>query len=164
MSCDPPRGRFRPLPNVVCYDDFNHGTSGWLELMPNFTQPGFTARNSIVEKTKWGPVMLSTASFGLMGTHGAMSGLYSLKLATRPQANRYEEVPAPGSMSHAIKRLSVFQPKGRMQIEFWYTYTPEQDRIGLGEKGHSSVRHGLRCTRRKSPLFRGSAVFELGQR
>ena len=125
---------FQPLPFVLAYDDFNKGTSGWLELMPNFTKEGFKARESILDKTKWGPAMLSTATFGYMGTHGAMNGIYSLKLATRPVANRYEEPPAPGSMSHAIKRLSVFRPKGLVQMEMWYAYTPEQDRVGVGEK------------------------------
>ena len=119
---------------MLSYDDFSGGTGGWLELMPNFTKPGFTARESIIDKTRWGPTMLSTASFGYMGTHGAMSGLYSLKLATRPVANRYEEIPAPGSMGHAVKRLSTFRPKGLTQLEMWFAYTPEQDRIGLGEK------------------------------
>jgi len=126
--------RFQPLPFILAYDDFSGGTGGWLELMPNFTKEGFKARESILDKTRWGPTMLSTASFGYMGTHGAMSGIYSLKLATRPVANRYEEMPAPGSMAHAIKRLSVFRPKGLVQFEMWYAYTPEQDRIGVGEK------------------------------
>ncbi len=126
--------RFQPLPFVLAYDNFNDGMGGWLDLMPNFTKEGFKARQSIIDKTRWGPTMLSTATFGYMGTHGAMSGIYSLKLATRPVASRYEEPPAPGSMAHAIKRLSVFRPKGLIQMEMWYAYTPEQDRIGVGEK------------------------------
>ncbi len=130
----PQTTRFHPLPTVLAADDFNNGLCGWMELMPNFTKPGFTSRKSIIEKTRWGPIMLSTASFGYSGTHGAMSGIYSLKLATKPQANRYEDPPAPGGISHAIKRLATFRPKGRIQLEMWFTYTPEQDRIGLGEK------------------------------
>jgi len=126
--------RFQPLQHVLCYDDFAQGMNGWVELMPNFTQPGFRARDSVIEKTRWGPAMLSTASFGLVGTHGAMSGAYSLKLATRPVANPYEQPPAPGSMSHVIKRMSVHRPPGLVQMEAWYAYTPEQDRIGLGQK------------------------------
>lgn len=127
--------KFNPLPNILCYDDFDRGTCGWLDLMPNFTQPGFTARRSIIEKTRWGAVMLSSASYGWAGTHGSMDGgIYSLKLATRPCANRYEQPPAPGGMSHAIKRMSMHRPPGLVQFEMWYAYTPEQDRIGLGEK------------------------------
>ncbi|MBN1590715.1 MAG: hypothetical protein JW888_14475, partial [Pirellulales bacterium] len=117
-------GRFQPLPFVLAHDNFSDGTCGWLELMPNFTKEGFRARESIIDKSRWGPTMLSSASFGYMGTHGAMTGIYSLKLATRPVANRYEEPPAPGSMAHAIKRLSVFRPKGLIQMEMWYAYTP----------------------------------------
>jgi hypothetical protein len=126
--------RFQPLPIILSCDDFSQGNNGWLELLPNFTQKGFKARESIIDKSHWGPTMLSSASFNYMGTHGAMSGIYSLKLATKPVANRYEEIPAPGSMAHAIKRLSVFRPSGLVQLEMWFAYTPEQDRIGLGEK------------------------------
>lgn len=126
--------RFQPLPTILSYDDFSNGSGGWLDLMPNFTHPGFKARPTVIDKSRWGPIMLSTATFDYMGTHGAMNGVYSMKLATKPVANRYEEIPAPGGMSHAIKRLSVFRPPGLLQFEMWYAYTPEQDRIGLGEK------------------------------
>lgn len=131
---DPAYSRFQPLDHVVCFDDFDRGTCGWVDLMPNFTQPGFRARDSVVEKTQWGPSMLSSASFGLVGTHGSMDGIYSLKLATRPVANPYEQPPAPGSMSHVLKRMTIHRPPGLVQIEAWYAYTPEQDRIGLGQK------------------------------
>lgn len=126
--------KYRPLPRVVCYDDFDRGTCGWVDLTPNFTKENFTARPSIIDKTQWGPVMLSTATFGYVGTHGSMDGIYSLKLATRPTGGAYEEPPRPGSMSHTIKRMSVQGPKGLKQIEMWYAYTPEQDRIGLSEQ------------------------------
>ena len=160
----PPWGRFQPLPTVLSYDDFSQGTGGWLELMPNFTKPGFTARESIIDKTRWGPTMLSTATFGYMGTHGAMSGIYSLKLATRPVANRYEEPPAPGSMAHAIKRLSVFRPRGLTQLEMWFAYTPEQDRIGLGEKDIRALRRGVRRAGRVLSLLHRREVPQQRQR
>lgn len=124
---------FNNLPKILCFDDFNQGFCGWTDLMPNFTQPGFKARESIVEKTQWPPVMLSTATFRYPGTHGALNGLYSLKLSTRPVANPYKQPPAPGSMGHAIKRMSVHTNPGKRQFEMWYAYTPEQDRIGLGQ-------------------------------
>jgi hypothetical protein len=139
----PALGQYRPLSNVMCADDFDRGFCGWLDLTPNFTLDQFNARESIVNKTQWGPIMLSSATFGYVGTHGSMSGTYSLKLATRPVAARYEDAPRAGSMSHAIKRLSVNGPKGLRQIEMWYAYTPEQDRIGLSEQ---SIRaFGLFC-------------------
>lgn len=101
--------------------------------MPNYTLDNFGVRNSIVEKTQWGPIMLSSASYRFPGTHGSMDGIYSLKLATRPVANPYEQPPAPGSMSHAIKRLTMHRPPGLIQFEMWYAYTTEQDRSGLSE-------------------------------
>ena len=128
--------KFRPLGTILCYDDFDRGWCGWIDLMNNFVLEGHRPRPSIVEKHRWGPVMLSNANFGYAGTHGSMNGLYSLKLATRAQANPYEQPPAPGGMSHAIKRLTTppFGDLGLVQLEMWFAYTPEQDRIGVGEK------------------------------
>ncbi len=94
----------------------------------------FDARQSIIDKAKWGPPMLSTATFSYVGTHGSMNGLYSLKLATKPVAAKYTEVPLPGSMAHAIKRLSRHKDFSKLQFEMWYAYTPEQDRTGLAEQ------------------------------
>src|SRR3546814_15770677 len=102
--------------------------------MPNYTRENFGVRNSIVEKTQWGPVMLSSATFRFPGTHGSMDGTYSLKLATRPVANQYLQPPAPGSISHAIKRMTTHRKPGQVQMEAWYAYTPEQARWGLSEK------------------------------
>ena len=89
-------GRFSPLETVVLYDDFDRGTCGWLDLTPNFTEEGFLPRATALDKSRWGPPMLSTATFGYVGTHGSLDGVYSLKLATRPVANRYEDKPQPG--------------------------------------------------------------------
>ena len=63
-----------------------------------------------------------------------MSGTYSLKVSSRANAGRYEDPPAPGGQGCAIKRLTSFRPWGLIQIEAWYAYTPEQDRVDLGEK------------------------------
>lgn len=127
--------RFNPLSRILTYDVFNHGYNGWLALMPNFTQaPDFDVRYSIVDKTQFPPVMLSSATYRYPGTHGAMSGAYSLKISTRPVANRYEEPPAPGSLGHAIKRLSIpSADKTLCQMEAWLTYTAEQDRVSGSE-------------------------------
>lgn len=134
LAYPPGLSRYQPLPHLLCYDDFEWGFNGWVDLTPNFNKKTIgAARESIVDKTQWGPIMLSSASFGYVGTHGAMSGIYSLKLATRPVAAPYLEPPAAGSMSHAIKRLSVYRPKGLTQFEMWYAYTPEMDRPGLSE-------------------------------
>ena len=101
------RSRFTPLRNILCYDVFDRGFNGWMTLMPNFTEhPDFDVPPTLVDKTQWPPVMLSSATFRYPGTHGSMSGTYSLKLSTRPVAAPYTEKPAPGSLGHAIKRLS----------------------------------------------------------
>jgi hypothetical protein len=134
MIADVGLSKFQPLKTILCYDDFDHGTCGYVDLTPNFTRDGFNSHRSIVDQSQWGPTMLSTATFGLVGTHGSMNGIYSLKLATRPVAAPYDQPPAAGSMGHALKRLSMHGPRGLKQLEMWYAYKPEQDRIGLGEK------------------------------
>ena len=126
--------KFQPLPHILCYDDFDNGLNGWIDLHPNHTEPGFKARKSIYDKTKGAPLSLSTASFGWAGTHGSIDGLYSMKLSTRPVAGRYEEMPLPGASSHAVKRLTFHRRPALYQYETWFAYTPEQDRIGLGEQ------------------------------
>jgi hypothetical protein len=138
--------RFQPLENILTHDVFSNGLNGWMTLMPNFTQaPDFDTRESIVVKHQWPPIMLSSATYRYPGTHGALSGTYSLKVSTRPVANRYEQMPAPGSLGHAIKRMSFHRPGvKRIQFEMWYSYTAEQDRVqskaDLGGLSENSVR------------------------
>ena len=75
------RSRYQPLKRVLSYDVFNTGFNGWMTLMPNFTEyPDFDVPKTLVNKDQWPPVMLSSATFRYPGTHGAMSGTYSLKL------------------------------------------------------------------------------------
>lgn len=125
--------KFQPLKHILCFDDFDNGLCGWTNLMPNYTLDNFGVRNSVVEKTQWGPIMLSSGTFRFPGTHGSMDGIYSLKLATRPVAGPYQGPPAPGSISHAIKRMTMHRKPRRIQFEMWYAYTTEQDRSGLSE-------------------------------
>lgn len=133
-SMTPHLTTFEPLKTILTADDFDRGTCGWCDLTPNFTLPGFEARQSVIDKTQWGPIMLSSATFPYLGTHGSMHGTYSLKLSTRPVARAYEQPPAPGSMSHAIKRLTRHAAFDRVRMEMWYSYTPHPDRVALGEK------------------------------
>ena len=123
------RSRFQPLKRVLAYDVFNTGFNGWMTLMPNFTEyPDFDVPKTLICKDQWPPIMLSSATYRYPGTHGAMSGTYSLKLSTRPVASPYTEKPAEGSLGHAIKRLSFSRPGSRyLQIECWFSYTAEQD-------------------------------------
>jgi hypothetical protein len=128
----PYNGQYAPLSKILTADNFENGQCGWMDLVNNFVLPGHKPRPSIVEKTQWGPTMISNLNFGYAGTHGALNGNYALKLSTRPIANPYDQPPAPGSQGLAIKRMSA-RGKGLTQIELWYAYTPEQDRIGMGE-------------------------------
>jgi hypothetical protein len=125
------QGKYRPLRNILSYDIFDRGFNGWMVLLPNFTEgPDFDVPPTKVNKDQWPPVMLSTATYRFPGTHGSMSGTYSLKLSTRPVANPYSMPPAPGSMGHAIKRLSFFDPSAQyLQLECWFAYTAEQDTV-----------------------------------
>lgn len=130
------RSRYQPLKRVLSYDVFNTGFNGWMTLMPNFTEyPDFDVPKTLVNKDQWPPVMLSSATFRYPGTHGAMSGTYSLKLSTRPVAAPYTEIPAEGCLGHAIKRLSFSRPGCKyLQIECWFTYTAEQDVVDGGDR------------------------------
>ncbi len=156
--------RFNPLKRVLTYDTFSHGHNGWMALMPNFTQaPNFDTRKSIVIKHEWPPVMLSSATYRYPGTHGALSGTYSLKLSTRPTANRYDQMPAPGSLGHAIKRMSFHhRDSKRLQFEMWFSYTAEQDRVsntadlgGLSENSLRAFGVGFDMQERQSRAFAG---------
>lgn len=131
------RSRYQPLERILSYDVFDTGFNGWMTLMPNFTEyPDFDVPPTLVNKDQWPPVMLSSATYRYPGSHGSMSGTFSLKLSTRPIASPYTEIPAPGSLGHAIKRLSFYRPGSRyLQMECWFSYTAEQDVVdGKGKQ------------------------------
>lgn len=134
IAFDPALSRFKPLKQIYCFDDFDRGSKGWVDLTPNFRLENFEPRRAGIDLTRWGPCMLSSATFSRVGTHGSFDGIYSLKLATRPTAAPYQDAPRPGSMSQAIKRLSIPSGPQLLQVEMWFAYKPEQDRTGLGEK------------------------------
>lgn len=126
--------KFNPLARILTYDDFDLGFNGWMDLTPNFVYPDYRQARTVVDLASWAPTMLSAAPMRFAASHGSMEGTYSLKLSTKPVANRWEEPLAPGSMGCAIKRLSGFGNPSKLQIEAWYSYTPQQDREGLGEE------------------------------
>jgi hypothetical protein len=126
--------RFNPLARVITYDDFDKGFNGWLDLTPNFVYDNYESFESAVDLTSWAPAMLSSASMRFAASHGSMEGTYSLKLTTAPTGGPPTEPPADGSMGVVIKRLSRFGDPSKIQIEAWYSYTPAQDREGLGEE------------------------------
>ena len=128
-----PSHLYDPLPEIIFCDDFDTGLNGWVNLTPNFRQDAMAYYDSMHRFTDWGPPMLSSNTFAYVGTHGSLSGTYSMKIGTRPVAGRAEEQPVAGSMGHAIKRLT-FTRRQLLRCEMWYTFKAEQDRPGTGEQ------------------------------
>ncbi len=127
-------GRFRPLSNVVTFDDFDNGFCGWMDLTPNYVYKDYESFPSVVDLSSWAPSMLSSAPMRFAASHGSMEGTYSLKLTTGAVAAPHTEPPADGSMGVALKRLSRFGDPKLIQMETWYAYTPSQDQEGHGEE------------------------------
>lgn len=119
MLANPEISRFRPLRRILFYDDFDNGINGWAELEANHN-------GNLDELGPWlndaRPPQLSSCTFFDIGTHGSLSGTYSLKLATRPK---------PFHAAVALKRFTYSQPC-RVQFEMWFTYKAEQTFDGAG--------------------------------
>lgn len=112
--------RFDPLPRIMFYDDFSQGMSGWTELLGNYTgslramHPGYK---------QFTPPMLSNLTQWDGGTHGALTGSYALKLASRP---------GRGSQTVSLKRLT-FPRACTMQLECFFTFKPEATELELSD-------------------------------
>ena len=113
-SADSHLSRYNPLPRIIADDRFSQGTNGWTELTGNYNAEG-ELRTMADHMRDFRPPQLSSASFFESGTHGAVSGTYSLKLATRP---------LKGHTAVAIRRLTM-AGKGLVQIEAHFTYKSE---------------------------------------
>jgi hypothetical protein len=124
--------KFQPLKTILSYDDFDRGINGWTELTGNYRQDKMAVVPGHEPFTDLRPPMLSSATFPNVGTHGSMSGIYSLKLATRARAAGADERIMRGSFAQCLKRLT-WQRLGLIQFEMWFTYKPEADRSGIGE-------------------------------
>ena len=117
---DPRLSRFNPLPRIMFYDDFSTGISGWTTLLGNYTgslramHPGYR---------QFTPPMLSNLTQWDGGTHGALSGSYALKLASRP---------GRGAQTVSLKRMT-FPQACTMQLEFYFTYKPEATELELSD-------------------------------
>lgn len=113
-GADPALSRFNPLSRILCHDDFNTGLHGWVELGGNYNGRGDYA--SLDRHFRdFRPPQLSSCDFFDVGTHGAMSGTYAMKLATRPH---------PGHTSTAIRRLTM-SGRGLLQIEAYLAFKTE---------------------------------------
>jgi hypothetical protein len=114
LSADPVLSRFDPLDRILAFDDFNRGTNGWCELIGN--HDGFGDLDTVdVHMKDFRPPQLSSCTFFDIGTHGAMTGTYALKVATRPIA---------GHTGVAIRRLTM-AGRGRVQFETYFAYKTE---------------------------------------
>jgi hypothetical protein len=111
---NPKLSRFNPLDRILVYDDFNTGMHGWVELLGNYD--GRSNLDTVDDHMRdFRPPQLSSCSFFDVGTHGAMSGTYALKIATRPEA---------GHTAVAIRRLTM-AGRGQLQFETYFTYKTE---------------------------------------
>jgi hypothetical protein len=124
-SSDPLLSRFNPLSRILTYDDFNSGTHGWTELGGNYNGQGNLDTVDDFLRDFRTP-QLSNMNFFDTGAHGAMSGTYALKLATRPY---------PGHTSTAIRRLTM-SGRGLLQIEAYLAYKSETN-LGGGAEANS---------------------------
>jgi hypothetical protein len=124
-SSDPRLSKFNPLSRILTLDDFNEGTNGWVELGGNYNGRGDL--ESLGKHFRdFRPPQLSNANFFDVGTHGAMTGTYALKLATRPY---------PGHTATAIRRLTM-SGRGHLQIEAYLAYKAEATLSGGDEVNH----------------------------
>ena len=117
---NPALGKFNPLPRIIAYDDFDHGVCGWTQLVGNYEETLDNIKNSYDTRA---PMLSSVPMFDI-GSHGAMDGTYSLKIATRGQ---------PGHFAYAVKRMT-WQRLGMIQLEAFITYTVEASRLTLGDE------------------------------
>lgn len=104
--------KFDPLERILVHDDFNAGLNGWIGLIGNYEDS--LDKMLPVFKHMTQP-MLSTAVGWDSGSHGALSGPYSMKIASRP---------VRGAMNLALKRLT-FRKLGKIQLEAYLTAKPE---------------------------------------
>lgn len=120
LEADPKLSKFQPLRKILFHDDFERGMSGWNTLLGNYTKslanrhPGYLG---------FVPPMISNVTHWDGGSHGALSGSYALKLATRP---------VKGAQTVVLKRLT-FQEVGALQMECWFTFKPEAVELELSD-------------------------------
>lgn len=105
--------KFSPLKSILFADDFDEGINGWCELIGNHDGDLNKVRKVMADLR---PPQLSNGNFFDIGSHGSLSGTYSLKLATRAKT---------GHMAQAIKRATS-RSDGRVRVECYFTYKAEQ--------------------------------------
>lgn len=125
-SNDTRLSKFTPLPRLLTVDDFNHGLHGWVELGGNYNGRG-DLESMDRHFRDFRPPQLSNANFFDVGTHGGMTGTYSMKLATRAHK---------GHTATAIRRLTM-SGRGLLQIEAYVAWKTEANLFGSEEEANS---------------------------
>jgi len=127
LAADPRLSKFSPLPRILAFDEFDSGTHGWCELLGNYNGRGDLS--TVDDHMRdFRPPQLSACNFFDIGTHGALSGTYALKLATRPHK---------GHTAVAIRRLTM-SGRGLLQIEAYLAWKVEANLTG----GEEANRYG----------------------
>ncbi|MGZ0148061.1 DUF6772 family protein [Kribbella sp. WER1] len=122
LSADPKLSKFSPLPRILAFDEFDSGTHGWTELLGNYNGRGDLS--TVDDHMRdFRPPQLSACNFFDIGTHGALSGTYALKLATRPHK---------GHTAVAIRRLTM-SGRGLVQLETYFAFKSEAT-LGGGDE------------------------------
>ncbi|SDL65596.1 DUF6772 family protein [Tessaracoccus oleiagri] len=125
-SSDVVLSKYNALPRLLSVDNFNNGLHGWVELGGNYNGRG-DLESMDRHFRDFRPPQLSNASFFDVGTHGGMSGTYSMKLATR--AHR-------GHTATAIRRLTM-SGRGLLQIEAHLAWKTEANLSGTEEEANT---------------------------
>tara|TARA_B100001123_G_C15321798_1_gene1028186 strand:- start:207 stop:1034 length:828 start_codon:yes stop_codon:yes gene_type:complete len=112
--------KFDPLPRIILYDNFDNGLEGWTGLIGNYED---TLDSVLPGYRDLRPPMLSNATMWDTGSAGALDGVYSMKLATRPE---------DGGMGVGIKRVT-WRHAGPIQFEAYVTFKPEASELRLSE-------------------------------
>lgn len=127
LSADPKLSKFSPLPRILAFDEFDSGTHGWTELLGNYNGRGDLS--TVDDHMRdFRPPQLSACNFFDIGTHGALSGTYALKLATRPHK---------GHTAVAIRRLTM-SGRGLVQLETYFAFKSEAT-LGDGSDNFGDV-------------------------
>lgn len=119
-------GPYEPLDEVLYFDNFDHGLRGWTALVGNYVG---NLRNMHPGYQQITTPMLSNLSFWDTGAHGAYTGNYALKIATRPKR---------GAQNVAIKRITYHRWE-ELQFEALFAFKPEANGNGLLDKAVRSV-------------------------
>jgi hypothetical protein len=119
-------GPYEPLDEILYYDNFDYGLRGWTALVGNYVDDLDNMHHGYRQITT---PMLSNLSFWDTGSHGAYTGNYALKLATRQQT---------GAQNVVIKR-ATFHRWTEIQFEALFAFKPEASSKGLLDTAVRSV-------------------------